>query len=440
MADDPSSYAENLVDGHRTLPALLADLERARASIHVSFFLFFNDPIGQAVADALCARARAGVTVRVLINLGKTQMGDPFSTGEREMMRHDPTFREDALDVGAIVDRLRGGGVKVLDTNIDLDAEPATGDPRLLAQARLIRETSRMDAAHVDHRKLVVVDGRVGYCGSANVGAQYLFRRPFDPCVEAKEEAARALEAGEPEPWWKWHDGLVRFEGPVVADLDACFRERWVLDGGADYHPAAPAAAGGDGVARGVRLVEATLFKNQPDSTPNPVRRLFLECIAGARESIFIENPYVYHPRIIAALVASRRCHPSLQATLVLPGMAWNDSEYSQDAMQHHYRALLDAGVEVYEYQHHFTHLKLATFDERISIVGSANLNFRSLEDDTDFEASVRIEAEEFARKVNAEVRDVDVRHSRKIVKERLTFRERVRDPRTLLLVQRRLL
>jgi cardiolipin synthase A/B len=434
------SFAENLVDGHRTLPALLADLERARTSIHVSMFLFFNDPIGQEVAEALCARARAGVTVRVLVNMGKTQMGDPFSTGEREMMRHDPTFREDALDVGALVERMRGAGVKVLDTNIDLDREPATGDPRLLDQARLIRETSRMDAAHVDHRKLVVVDGRVGYCGSANVGAQYLFRRAFDPRVEAKGEAARALQAGAPEPWWKWHDGLVRFEGPIVADLEACFRERWVLDGGDDYRPAPPAGAGGDGVPRGVRLADATLFKNQPDSTPNPVRRLFLECIAAARDSIFIENPYVYHPAIIAALLAARRSRPSLQATLVLPGMAWNDSEFSQDAMQHHYAALLEAGVAVHEYQNHFTHLKLATFDERISIVGSPNLNFRSLEDDTDFEAAVRIEGEEFARKVNAEVRDVDVRHSRRIAKERLSFRERVRDPRTLLLVQRRLL
>jgi cardiolipin synthase len=434
------SFAENLVDGHVVLPALLEDFARARSSIHLSMFLFFNDPIGQELADALSARAREGVQVRALINMGKTHRGDPFSTGEREMMRHDPTFRGDAMDIAALAERMRRAGVAVLDTDLDLDRAPPTSDPELVEQARLIHETSRMDAAHVDHRKLVVVDGRVGYCGSANVGAQYLFHAPFDPRVEAKEEASRARQAGAPEPWWKWHDGLVRFEGPIVADLDACFRERWVLDGGDDYGRSQAGGAEARAAPRGVPLDGAALFKNQPDSTPNAVRRLFLACIASARRSIFIENPYVYHPAIVEALLAARRERPALEVALVVPGMAWNDSEYSQDAMQHHYRALVDAGIAVFEYQNHFTHLKLATFDERVSIVGSANLNFRSLENDCDFEAVVRVESAEFAREVNAEVRDVDVRHARRITREDLTWRERVRDPRTLVLVHRRLL
>src|SRR5207248_10668752 len=92
-----------------------------------------------------------------------------------------------------------------------------------------------MDAAHVDHRKIVSIDGRVAYSGSANFGAQYLFRIPFDPAVEAHEEADRARKAKGPEPWWKWHDGFVRFEGTVARDFDAYFRERWVLDWGDDY-------------------------------------------------------------------------------------------------------------------------------------------------------------------------------------------------------------
>jgi cardiolipin synthase len=432
-------HAEDLVGGHEVLPRLLADLAGARRAIHLSMFLFFNDPVGKDVAAVLCERARAGVRVRVLINFGKTEMGDPFSTGEREMMRHDPSPEaRDAMDVDALGERLRAGGVQVIDTNVDLDRTPETRDAALLEQARLIHETSRMDAAHIDHRKIVVVDGRVGYCGSANVGAQYLFRIPFDPEVEAKEEAARALERGAPEPWWKWHDGLVRFEGPVAQALDACFRERWVLDGGDDFGRVEPVPSASP--ARGIPLDAVALRKNQPDSTPNPVRKLFLECIGEARRSIFVENPYVYHPAIVEALLAARRRRPAPEIDLVVPGMKWNDSEFSQDAMQHHYRALVGAGVRVFEYQNHFTHLKLATFDERVSIVGSANLNFRSLEDDNDFELVARVESEEFARAVNRDVCDVDVRHARRISRRGLSWRERVRDPRTLLLVWRRLL
>lgn len=72
--------------------------------------------------------------------------------------------------------------------------------------------------------------------------------------------------------------------------------------------------------------------------------------------------------------------------------------------------------------------------------MGSANLNFRSLEDDTDFEVVVRVESAELARGVNAEVRDRDLRHARRVTLEALTLRERVRDPRTLVLVERGLL
>ena len=227
--------AENLVDGHRTLPVMLADLAAARATIHISIFLFFNDPIGKEIERVLVDRARVGVKVRILVNLEKTAMGDPFSTGEEEMMEEDPDFPDDAMDVDALAQRLRASGVQVLDSNLDFDADPKTDDPKLCEQARLIKQTSRMDAAHVDHRKLITIDGRVAWCGSANFGAQYLFHIPFDPAIEAHAEADSARKEKSPEPWWKWHDGFVRFEGPVEREFDAYFRERWVLDGGDDY-------------------------------------------------------------------------------------------------------------------------------------------------------------------------------------------------------------
>ncbi|MFL5451884.1 MAG: phospholipase D-like domain-containing protein, partial [Myxococcales bacterium] len=216
----------------------------------------------------------------------------------------------------------------------------------------------------------------------------------------------------------------------------ACFRERWVLDGGDDFGSVEPVPDAAP--PRGIPLDAAALYKNQPDSTPNHVRHLFLGCIGEARRSIFIENPYVYHPRIIAELCAAAR--RKVRVDLVVPALKWNDNEFSQDAMQHEYPELLESGVSIFEYQNHFTHLKLATFDERLSIVGSANLNFRSLENDNDFELVARVESAEFARGINAEVRDVDVPFSLPIERGGVGFRARVRDPRTLFLVWRRLL
>lgn len=430
-----TTYAENLFDGDRVLPVLLDDLRSASHCIDVAMFLFFDDPITMEIQEILCAKARAGVAVRVLLNVQKTRIGDPFSTGEEQMMEEDPNFRRDPTDITAMCERLRAAGVHVLDTHLDFEKVIHTGEPHLDQIGHEIRETSKVDAAHIDHRKIVTVDGRVAYCGSANFGAQYLFHRPFDPTREARDEADEARKKGEPEPWWKWHDGFVRFEGPIVHDLAVVFRERWLLGGGYKYTAEPAAAATG---RRGIRVDGATIIKNEPSSRPNGVRLAFVERIRAAERSIFIENPYFYHPAIVKALLESKRARPALRVTLIYPGMKWNDNRFAQDAGQHLYRRFLDAGIEIFEYQHHFTHLKLATFDERLTMIGSANLNYRSLEDDKDFECNVLVEGEDFARDVNRHVRDVDILYSKRITRKDLSLRMRLRSPVTLAMLATR--
>ena len=123
--------AQLFIDGHRILPALLRDLAEARRSIHLAMFLFFRDPIGEEVARALARKAGEGVKVRVLLNLEKTEMGDPFSTGEKRMMRHDPSVHHDPTDPEPLCAFLREHGVEVVDTNIDYDKDVPSGDARL---------------------------------------------------------------------------------------------------------------------------------------------------------------------------------------------------------------------------------------------------------------------------------------------------------------------
>src|SRR5450759_1526257 len=435
------NFVENLVDGNRLLPVLLQDLNSATRSIHISIFIFFDDPIGEEISRVLEAKARAGVTVRVLLNVEKTDMGDPFGTGEKEMRKEDPGFARDPTDVSKMRQRLLDAGVAVVDTELDYDKMVETGEPELDTLARAIKGTVKVEALHVDHRKIVTIDGRVAYCGSANFGAQYQYRVPFDPEKDAHDEATAAREAGQPEPWWKWHDGLARFEGPIVCDLDRVFRERWRLGGGADFRsldavtPAAP---------RGVRVSSARVIKNEPSSRTNEIREAFRDRILAAERSNFIENPFLYHPAIVDALLAAKRARPLLEVTLILPGVTWTPTTLTYDAQQYHYAAYIDAGVEIFEYQNHFAHLKLATFDLRWVIVGSANLNFRSLDDDRDFEACVLIESEELAQEIDREVRNEDIRWSRHIAPADVqgapwhALRTRLRGPRTLILTAAR--
>jgi cardiolipin synthase len=357
------------------------------------------------------------------------------------MMKRDPSFHRDPTDVRAMREQLVEAGVEILDTEIDYSEIAETGEPELDAIAREIKETVVVDAFHVDHRKIVTIDGRIAYCGSANFGAQYQYRRPFDPTKGAKDEADAARAAGEPEPWWKWHDGFVRFEGSIVRGLDKVFRERWRLGGGADFAPLEAELAASP---RGVCVRSARVLKNEPSSRPNEIREVFVERILAAEKTIFIENPFLYHPTIVETLLAAKKARPALRVTLIVPARDWNPNEFTQDAQQHHYAAYLEAGIDVFEYRNHFNHLKLATFDGRWAIIGSANLNFRSLEDDKDFEACVLVDSDEFARGIDRDVRDEDVRRSKRVVPADVhgaslhALRARLRDPRTLMMIAAR--
>jgi cardiolipin synthase len=430
------------------LPALLADLAAARREIHLSVFLFFRDPIGLEVAAALAERARAGVAVRILMNKQKTAMGDPFSTGEKRMMRHDPNVHYDPLDIGPLCEELTKAGAQVLDTDIDYDRIVRVKERRLASLAAQIRDSIDVDVLHVDHRKLIVIDGRVAYVGGANIGAQYLFHVAFDPDVDAREEGEARRASGQVEPWWKWHDSLTRFDGAVVGAIDAEFHARWVLDGGDDFQNQPPLeSSSSEGTQGGADALDAAeVYTNSPDGRSNAVRDLYLRLIAEAERSIFIENPYLYHPLIVDALCAAKRRRPGLSVVLVLPSEEHNDNSFAQDAQQHGYARLLAASVEVYEYQRHFNHLKLAVFDERFAIHGSTNLNFRSLEDDKDFELVVLTEGRAFASRNLRDVRDVDLRHCRRITERevhgwtRRALGIRVRNPWTRLLASRRVL
>jgi cardiolipin synthase len=333
--------------------------------------------------------------------------------------------------------------VEVLDTNIDYDKEVIAVDPRLRSLAEQIRGGISIDDMHVDHRKLIIVDGRVAYCGGANIGAQYMYHVPFDPAKDARVEGEERRKAALSEPWWKWHDSLTRFEGPIAVAVDAHFRDRWVLDGGSELPPTPTVPA--DHAPRGRPIHDARVYWNEPNAKPNEVRERYLRLIRDARRSIFFENPYLYHPVVAEAIRRAKSRKPDLDVVLIVPAGKHNDNAFGQDAQEHEYASYLECGIEVHEYQNHFNHLKMAVFDERWSIHGSTNLNCRSLENDKDFELVVLVDDAPFARWILENVRDVDRAHARHIGHEDLHgtlagLRRRVRDPRTLAMLAKRVL
>lgn len=313
-ADSAADAPEN--DCRRALDALVADIEQARESVHIAFYIWLDDDAGGRVADAVAAAARRGVACRVMV---------------------------DALGSRAFIDgrrwkQLGQAGVKRLKTLDDIN--------RLQHVA-----FSRMDLR--DHRKIVVIDNRVAYSGSQNCA---------DPEFRVKPACA------------PWIDLLLRCEGPVVAQVQFLFLSGWIpetgetgLDG---YAAAAAHAWHDDGCV-------AAAFETGPIARHNAMADMFVACIYAARRELVITTPYfVPDESILRAICAAPR--RGVRTTLVLPRR--NDSWLVGQASRSTYADLLQCGVAVHEYPLGLLHAKSMTIDGQISLVGSANIDRRSLE------------------------------------------------------------
>ncbi|MCL7713428.1 cardiolipin synthase [Stenotrophomonas mori] len=325
LGDEDSRADAPERDCRAALDTLVADIEQARESVHIAFYIWLDDTAGGRVADAVAAAARRGVACRVMVDA----LGSRGFVGGRRWKQ------------------LAAAGVKQLRTLDDIN--------RLQHIA-----FSRMDLR--DHRKIVVIDNRIAYCGSQNCA---------DP--EFRVKAAHA----------PWIDLLLRCEGPVVAQFQFLFLSGWIPssgEGGLEDYPfaAAPAAAAGGCVA--------LAFQTGPIARHNAMADTFVACIYAARRELVITTPYfVPDESILRAICAAPR--RGVTTRLVLPRR--NDSWLVGQASRSTYADLLQCGVEVYEYPLGLLHAKSMTVDGELSLVGSANIDRRSLE--LNFENSLLI-------------------------------------------------
>jgi cardiolipin synthase len=377
LAGSPLSVgnlAVPLVDGKETYAAMMQAIRGARHHVHMEMYIFEDDEVGYDFARALIERARAGVKVRLIYDsVGSLHTAKEFFRG------------------------LEQAGVEVAEFN---PVKPGI----------LLKGPVGMQAR--DHRKLLLVDGRIAFLGGINIS------RVYGSASVSRPSGARNLPIDE-RPW---RDMEIRLEGPVVADLQHAFAAQWEkwkhekLPEAGLYPRLAPA---------GPHVVRAVASSPNGDGGADALYLALISAIESAETEICITNAYfVPHPQLIAALAAAAR--RGVDVKLVLPGHS--DSALVYHAGRAHYDPLLAAGVKIFERKARLLHAKSAVIDGVWSAVGSTNLDWRSLAYNDELNAIVL--GPEFGARMKA-IFDRDVAASEAITPEKWAnrpFLDRVKE------------
>jgi cardiolipin synthase len=332
---------EVLLNGDEIFPSMLEAIRNARSSITFETFIYWSGDIGDAFADALAERARAGVAVHVLLDW----------VGSRKM-------DEECLE------QMRASG-----------AEVEHFHP--LHWYHLHRLNNRT------HRKLLVVDGRIGFTGGVGIGMQW------------------TGHAQDPD---HWRDTHFRVEGPVVAQMQSAFLDNWVkvrreVMHGARYFPALEPAG----------PLAAQMFRSSPSGGAESLQLMMLLAITAASKSILIGNSYFVPDGLMRrALVAAAKRGVSVR--IVVPGR-YMDAKTVRHASRALWGELLEAGVEIFEYMPTMFHCKYMIVDEHWVSVGSANFDNRSFS--LNDEATLCVLDDDFAARMT-QVFEVDRAASRR--------------------------
>ena len=348
----PGNDVQLLLNGDEIFPAMLTAIRAARSTITLATYLYEDGPIADDVTRALAERCRAGVGVNVLVDaVGSHQMSEE----SREL--------------------LRGSG----------------------CHFERFRPLSRLNPRrvnHRNHRRILVVDGRVGFTGGTGIGAKWI---------------------GDGRQPGRWRQTDVRVEGPVVAHLQAAFAELWrettgVLLGGDAYFPA-PEPRG---------RTRAQSVKSSPSGGTSEAYALLLLAIDSARRSIALSSPYfVPDARMQAALVSA--AERGVRVGVLVNGVTDNTADrLTRRASQQAYGAALRAGIRIYEPPRAMMHAKTLGIDGVFAVVGSVNLDPRSFR--LNHELALVMHDSGIARRLQ-EVFAADVREAREVTLEQWEHR-----------------
>ena len=331
-----------LVNGDRIFPAMLAAIGQAQRTITFETYIYWSESIGQKFADALSERARAGVKVHVLLDwVGSAKMEQVY------------------------LDQMKTAGIE-----IERYHEPHW--------SHLPRFNNRT------HRKLLVVDGHVGFTGGVGIADQW---------------------GGDARSPTEWRDTHFRVEGPVVAQMQAVFMDNWIKAKGKVLH---------DGLyfpplqARG--KMSAQMFSSSPSGGSESMQLMYLMAITSAGSSIDLANSYFVPDALTtAALAAAAR--RGVKIRIIAPG-EHIDTEIVRKASRAGWGELLQAGIEIAEFAPTMFHVKSMVVDGLFVTVGSTNFDNRSFR--LNDEANLNVVDADFAKQQIA-IFEADWKRSRPV-------------------------
>ena len=292
--------------GPETFEAMRAAIDGAREEVLVESYIFKDDATGRSLRDTLSRAVGRGVRVCVLAD----------AYGSLATRR-------------GFWKKMRAHGVEVRLFN------PLF--PHLLTQP------------FRDHRKILVVDGTIGFTGGMNIGDEY----------------GSSLRKGHRGPWRDTH---VRVDGPAAWGMATVFTEAWLAAGGStiEIPPLAPPEPGG---------VPVLVLDSRPGRGHGETASVLASIVAAARKRLWITNAY-FAPRRRAVAVLGEAARRGVDVRILLPGIS--DVNLVRHAGHGNYAALLARGVRIFEYQTAVLHAKTLVADDYVSVAGSTNLDFRS--------------------------------------------------------------
>lgn len=322
-----------LVDGSEAYPAMFAAIKNARDHVNLESYIFDDDSLGEKLAALLVLKQKEGVQVNVIYD-GVGSVATP----------------------AAWFDELKNVGIRVFEFHP-------------LSSEKLLEVNQR------DHRKLLIVDGRIGFAGGINIsGVNSRGARGSSPASLSTSDAT-SNPTSAPSRKRGWRDTQIEVRGPAVAELQRIFFQTWNLQEEAERAPQAglapnyfpPLQAAGD---KFLRVIAST-----PDQKENLIYRDLLTAIRQSQRSVHLTMAYFSPDRqtILALKDAAAR---GVDVTLVLPG--FSDIWLIFEAGRSHYTDLLSAGIKIYERHDALLHAKTAVIDGVWSTVGSSNMDMRS--------------------------------------------------------------
>ncbi|WEK37708.1 MAG: cardiolipin synthase [Candidatus Pseudobacter hemicellulosilyticus] len=327
-----------LTNGEEKFPAVINALEEAQDSIHLQYYIFENDQIGNRIKDILIRKAKEGVKVRFIYD-------DFGSNGLKKKF----------------IRQLTSAGVEVFP----------------FYKIYFVFLASRLN--YRNHRKLIIIDGRKAFTGGINVSDRYINQ-------EDKQQVF-------------WRDAHILVEGPAVLNLQYHFLTDWNFSSGQQLTPDRtlfPVPM------RGPDFTMLTQIAVSGPDFPRPdIMLSYFTAIANADRKVYITTPYFIPNNTINDAI-KKAALSGCDVRLLVPG--YSDSIWVNAASQSYYEALLDCGAKVYLYRKGFVHAKTIIVDDTLSMVGSANIDFRSF--DLNFELNTIVYDHQF----NAQLTEVFLR------------------------------